>query len=292
MTLSLVIITFCFLSNYILVTIAQFVSDEVEIVHEPRIDFNTLIANIYQRAIQSVTINKDIIAVYENVFGTTNVMNGVSISQLIVYFNSASSIIGIYKHLDGMRYYDVTIDCKTQNADTITMKPVPNGINGHQLLFFTERLLTRLHVRYAWFTSNIKVEYIGCYGEIKNILNVDLDAINGPIDKWYDRYGADESIEQEIRAKMQSIQNRILSGKYTFDGYTWHLDKDYKLGILMPAYWESNKCAFSIIYGALNGRHFFDSIHDPNIRYKDAISQHNMDRPYLNIFHAPQGRRQ
>ena len=182
MTLFLVIITFLYLSN----CISLIDADNLVLVHEQPIHFDALITDIYKRAVQSVAINKDIIIIYENVFGPTNGLNGIKIGQLTIYFNPTSSKINISKHKDGIRYFDPDIYCDKHSAKLSENKRIPNGLSMTQMFKFAVVLLQEIRVKCIWLPMKFRIKYIGCRGEQESIPWIDLKAIGGRPHNFYD----------------------------------------------------------------------------------------------------------
>ena len=164
-----------------------------------------------------------------------------------------------------------------------------------QLMIFSNAVLERLWIKRASLKDNLYYKYVGCDDEEESISLIEIYAIFGKTQGFYESFGfmrpfgyrRQESMTLENM--MKRIHDTMIRATINLgDGSILDLsDKDYKMCELMVYYWERDQCQFSKLYKALKAQGMFRIIEEAekhSNQHREKIFVVNANKPNV-MFH-------
>ena len=126
----------------------------------------------------------------------------------------------------------------------------------------------------AYLYDLASMEYIGCDNNEQHIRLINLFAIQGKTQGWYESWEYKNRNDQQLIAKaMKEIHDYTLTGNQI-------------LGNVLSDYWENDKCKFSKLYQMFKDEMLFERLYDlagpqlPKIKRFEC----NINLPGTNMF--------
>ena len=161
-------------------------------------------------------------------------------------------------------YILLHLNYRRQSADIRLMEKIPNVMSGTQIMIITDLFLSKLHISHATMFDDACIDYEGCLGKEEHIALIDLFAIQGKTQGFFERFKyykySSKQYSERLSKEMIKVHNHEMPATMTFQGVTFTFGGHKKLGDVLSDYWDKDKCTFSKIYGEFREKGLFEQL--------------------------------
>ena len=234
---------------------------------------------------QSGTSRMNIYKVYDSVYGPIDLGYGTTdYGELVILFDYGHKRINPHKYYRAKRHFDITLDYRDQKARVwhIERIPEPHRLSGTAMMMFANTMMQRLRMRSASVIDRASIPYIGCDNKQEKIPTLDLLAIEGDSNGWYEQFGfvgRYTKDRQKVAAQMKQVHDHILTGTVVHENeFIVKFSGKKTFGEVMRYWWNNDKCRFWAMYTAFVNHGLFDPLNDARADYvKNTVKYHSFE---------------